>query len=96
MTLSLESSLLIVFDGPVIKTKYLQYPHRFPPKIFDSNIVFLYILCPLTCVMYNQFTYKMKPLKNVLSVVLFSGPMTLFENWLEKNTKGGGLLNKKF
>jgi len=75
-----------VFDGPVIKTKYLQYPHRYFPKFFDSNIVFLYILFPLSCVMYNQFTYKTKPLKTILSVFLFSGPMTLFENWLEKNT----------
>ncbi|RBP88688.1 hypothetical protein DFO70_11311 [Cytobacillus firmus] len=75
-----------VFDGPVIKTKYLEYPHRYLPKFFDSNIVFLYILFPLSCVMYNQFTYKMKPIKTILSVILFSGPMTLFENWLEKNT----------
>ncbi|MBT2642818.1 hypothetical protein J7I80_11315 [Bacillus sp. ISL-41] len=75
-----------IFDGPVIKTKYLQYPHRYFPKFFDSNIVFLYILFPLACVIYNQFTYKMKPFKTILSVILFSGPMTLFENWLEKNT----------
>jgi hypothetical protein len=75
-----------VFDGPVIKTKYLQYPHRYFPKFFDSNIVFLYILFPLSCVMYNQLTYKVKPLKSILSVFLFSGPMTFIENWLEKNT----------
>ncbi|MBT2710797.1 hypothetical protein J7I91_22980 [Pseudomonas sp. ISL-84] len=75
-----------MMDGPVIKRKYLQYPHRYFPKLFDSNIVFLYILFPLSCVMYNQFSYKMKPLKTILSVFLFSGPMTLFENWLEKNT----------
>jgi hypothetical protein len=75
-----------IFDGPVIKTKYLQYPHRYFPKLFDSNIVFLYIIFPLSCVVYNQFTYKMKPLKSILSVILFSGPMTLVENWLEKNT----------
>jgi hypothetical protein len=76
-----------IFDGPLIKTKYIQYPHRYLPKLFDSNIVFLYILFPLSCVMYNQFTDKMKPLKSALSVILFSGPMTLVENWLEKNTK---------
>lgn len=76
-----------IFDGPLIKTKYMQYPHRYLPKLFDSNIVFLYILFPLSCVMYNQFTYKMKPLKAALSVFLFSAPMTLVENWLEKNTK---------
>lgn len=76
-----------IFDGPLIKTKYIQYPHRYLPKLFDSNIVFLYILFPLSCVMYNQFTDKMKPLKAFLSVFLFSGPMTIVENWLEKNTK---------
>jgi hypothetical protein len=75
-----------ILDGPVIKTKYIKYPHRYFPKLFDSNIVFLYILFPLSCVMYNQFTYKMKPLISILSVILFSGPMTLFENWLERNT----------
>ncbi|AST91194.1 MULTISPECIES: CBO0543 family protein [Sutcliffiella] len=75
-----------IFDGPVIKTNHLQYPHRYLPKLFDSNIVFLYILFPLSCVMYNQFTYKMKPLKSLLSVFLFSVPMTLLENWLERNT----------
>ena len=81
---TLISTLL---DGPVIKKKYLQYPYRYFPNLFDSNIVFLYILFPLSCVMYNQFTYKMKPLKSILSVFLFSGPMTLIENWLEKRTR---------
>ncbi|WP_078592895.1 CBO0543 family protein [Evansella clarkii] len=80
---TLVSTLL---DGPVIKRKYLQYPVRYFPKLFDSNIVFLYILFPLSCVMYNQFTYKMNLLKSFFSVFLFSGPMTLIENWLEKNT----------
>jgi hypothetical protein len=37
--------------------------------------------------MYNQFTYKMKPLKTFLSVFLFSVPMALTENIIEKNTK---------
>jgi hypothetical protein len=80
---TLVSTLL---DGPVIKKGYLQYPHRYFPKSFDSNIVFLYVLFPLSCVMYNQFTYKMAPLKTLLSVFLFSGPMTLIEHWLERNT----------
>ncbi|MDV2682833.1 CBO0543 family protein [Alkalihalophilus lindianensis] len=80
---TLVSTLL---DGPVVNKKYVQYPHRYFPKAFDSNIIFLYVLFPLSCVMYNQFTYKMKPLKMILSVFLFSGPMALIENWLEKQT----------
>ncbi|MBT2639762.1 CBO0543 family protein [Bacillus sp. ISL-39] len=75
-----------IFDGPIVKRKYVKYPHRYLPKLFDSNIVFLYILFPLACVMYNQFTYKMQPVKEVLSVFLFSGPMTVLEHWLEKKT----------
>ncbi|MFY4776531.1 CBO0543 family protein [Metabacillus sp. RGM 3146] len=75
-----------LLDSPVINKKYVLYPNRYFPKIFDSNIVFLYIIFPLLCVIYNQFTYKMKPVKTILSVFLFSTPMTLFENWLEKNT----------
>jgi hypothetical protein len=75
-----------IFDGPVIKTKFVRYPHRYLPKLFDSNIVFLYVLFPLSCVIYNQFTYGMRPLKTVLSVPLFSGSMTILEHWLEKNT----------
>lgn len=75
-----------VMDGPVIKRKYLKYPHRYFSKFFDSNIVFLYLVFPLLCVIYNQFTFKMRPLPSLLSVFLFSGPMTIIENWLEKNT----------
>ncbi|CAM3808517.1 CBO0543 family protein [Mesobacillus thioparans] len=75
-----------IFDGPVIKTRYVKYPHRYFHKFFDSNIVFLYVLFPLSCVIYNQFTYKMNPFKTILSVPLFSGPMTILELWLEKNT----------
>jgi hypothetical protein len=75
-----------IFDGPVIKRKYVKYPHRYFSKFFDSNIVFLYVLFPLTCVMYNQFTNKMDTLKSILCVPLFSGPMTILEHWLEKNT----------
>lgn len=75
-----------IFDGPVIKRKFVEYPHRYLPKLFDSNIVFLYILFPLSCVIFNQFTNKMNTLKSTFSVPLFSGPMTILEHWLEKNT----------
>ncbi|KHF40099.1 CBO0543 family protein [Halalkalibacter okhensis] len=76
-----------LMDGPVIKKRYVQYPKRYFANSFDSNIVFLYILFPLLCVMYNQFTYKMKPIKTFFSVFLFSIPMALIENFLEKKTK---------
>lgn len=82
----MKSLVSTLIDGPVIKQKYVQYPYRYFPKLFDTNIIFLYVIFPLLCVIYHQFTYKMKPLKTILSVVLFSGPMTLIEWWLERNT----------
>ncbi|WNF38401.1 CBO0543 family protein [Bacillaceae bacterium IKA-2] len=82
----MKTLVCTLIDGPVIKKKYLQYPNRYFPKSFDSNIIFLYVIFPLLCVIYNQFTYKMKPLKSILSIFLFSIPFTLLENWLEKNT----------
>jgi hypothetical protein len=76
-----------LIDGPVAKQKYVQYPKRYFPKLYDSNITFVYLLFPLACVFYNQFTYKMDKIKTILSVFLFSVPMTVVENWLEKNTR---------
>ncbi|GAE28797.1 CBO0543 family protein [Halalkalibacter hemicellulosilyticus] len=75
-----------LMDGPVIKRKFLQYPIRLFPKWFDSNIAFLYLIFPMLCVMYNQFTYQMKPIKTFFSVFLFSLPMAGIEHWLEKRT----------
>lgn len=80
---TLVSTLL---DGPIIRRRYVSYPHRYLPNLFDSNIVFLYILFPLTCVMYNQFTYKMQPIKSIMNVFLFSAPVAVLEHWLERNT----------
>ncbi|WP_066263878.1 CBO0543 family protein [Heyndrickxia acidicola] len=80
---TLVSTLL---DEPIIRKKLVKYPHRYFPNFFDSNIVFLYILFPLTCVIFNQFTYRMKPIKIFFSVILFSGPMAFTESLLEKNT----------
>lgn len=81
---TLVSTLL---DSPVGKKKYVTYPKRPFSKYFDSNIVFLYVLFPLSCVLYNQFTYKMKALKAIPSVLIFSAPMAIVENILEKNTQ---------
>ncbi|MGJ9381621.1 CBO0543 family protein [Salipaludibacillus sp. CF4.18] len=83
----LKSLLCTFLDVPVNKKKFVKYPIRYFPKSFDSNIVFLYVIFPLLCVLYNQFTYKMKAVKTIPSVFLYSTPMVLVEKWLEKNTK---------
>lgn len=83
----LKSLLCTFLDVPVNKKKFVKYPKRYFPNSFDSNIVFLYVIFPLLCVLYNQFTYKMKAIKTIPSVFLYSVPMAIFEKWLEKNTQ---------
>ena len=75
-----------LMDIPVIKRKYVKYPIRYFSNSYNSNIVYIYIIFPLLCVIYNQYTYKMNSLTKVLSVFIFSVPMTIAEYWLEKKT----------
>jgi len=74
-------------DIPVIMKKFVKYPKRYFPKYFDSNIVFVYIIFPLLCVLYNQYTYKMKLIPTIPSAFKYSVPMALVEKWLEENTQ---------
>ncbi|RSL30000.1 hypothetical protein D7Z54_28265 [Salibacterium salarium] len=83
----LKSLLCTFLDVPVVQKKLVKYPKRYFPRAFDSNIVFVYVIFPVFCVFYNQFTYKMNVLKTIPSVFLFSTPMAVVEKWLEKNTR---------
>ncbi|WP_339146155.1 MULTISPECIES: CBO0543 family protein [unclassified Sutcliffiella] len=82
-----KTFITTLIDGPVTKKKLVTYPYRFLANIFETNIIFDYIIFPLLCVFYSQFTYKMKLLKTIVSVFLFSLPMTVIQEWLERNTQ---------
>ncbi|SFE96706.1 CBO0543 family protein [Alteribacillus iranensis] len=83
----LFKSLLSTFlDIPVTEKRLVKYPVRYFPKYFKTNIVFDYILFPLTCVIYSQITYKWKPIQAILGVFLLSVPMTVAEEILNKKT----------
>jgi len=82
-----KTFITTMIDGPVVKKKLVSYPYRYFSKFFETNIVFDYVIFPLLCVLYSQFTYKLKPSKIILSVFLFSAPMTIIQWWLERNTK---------
>lgn len=82
-----KTIITTLIDGPVVKKKLVKYPYRFFAASFDTNIIFDYVLFPLLCVFYSQFTYKLKLLKTVLSVFIFSVPMTVIQVWLERNTR---------
>ncbi|RYI24971.1 hypothetical protein EVU96_25270 [Bacillus infantis] len=68
--------------------KWIEYPVRFLPKIYRISIIFDYLLFPLTCVWYNQTSYKSN-LKGILfqAFFLYSLPMTVTEYWIEKKTQ---------
>jgi len=82
----LKTLVCTFLDVPINKKKFVKYPKRYFPNFFDSNIVYIYVIFPLLCVMYNQFTYKMNAIKTIPSVFLYSVPMSLAERWLERNT----------
>jgi hypothetical protein len=75
-----------LIDTPIVRKKLVQYPTRYFPRSFDTNIVFDYVIFPVVCVAYNQLTNHGKVLKIILSVFVLSIPMTIIEGLLEKNT----------
>ena len=81
-----KTFITTMIDGPVVKKKLVSYPYRYFSKFFETNIIFDYVIFPLLCVLYSQFTYKLKPSKIIPSVFLFSVPMTLIQWWLERYT----------
>jgi hypothetical protein len=82
-----KTLITTMIDGPVVKKKLVSYPYRYLSKYFDTNIIFDYVLFPLLCVFYSQFTYKLNPFKTIFSVFLFSVPMTAIQGVLEKYTR---------
>jgi hypothetical protein len=82
-----KTLITTMIDGPVVKKRLVTYPYRYFSKYFDTNIIFDYVLFPLLCVFYSQFTYKLKLGKTILSVFLFSVPMTVIEVLLERYTR---------
>ena len=81
-----KTFITTMIDGPVVKKRLVTYPYRYFSRYFDTNIIFDYLIFPLLCVFYSQFTYNSKLLKTILSVFLFSLPMTIVQVILEKTT----------
>lgn len=75
-----------IVDRILIAKNLLQYPVRFLPNFFNIHIIFDYVLCPTISVMYNQLTYKSKPMGIFLKIFLFNVPQVLIENWAEGKT----------
>lgn len=73
-------------DSIVTTEKWLNFPVRFLPKNFQINILFDYLLFPITCVAFNQISYHSKIPGIILKCFYFSIPMTILEALFERYT----------
>ncbi|WP_100012901.1 CBO0543 family protein [Lentibacillus sediminis] len=73
-------------DNVLASHKLLQYPVRYLPKTFKSNVLFDFLVYPTFTVFFNQLTDKDKPKTILLKLLAFTVPTTLFEYLIEKNT----------
>lgn len=76
-----------IMDTFLTRRNKVSYPKRFLPKYFQINVLFDYLLFPITCVLFNQSTYHSNVLGIMFKALLFSVPMTVGEMIFEKNTK---------
>jgi hypothetical protein len=70
----------------VVGKKMIAYPIRFHSKLFKISIIYDYLLFPLTCMWYNQVTFRSTIQGIFWKSFLFSIPMTLLEAVLERKT----------
>jgi len=82
----LKSYISSILDVVAVKKGYLKYPVTLF-KTFDVSVLFSYILFPISCVYYNQLTKHSNVFGIIAKALYFSIPMTIVENWLEKNTQ---------
>lgn len=82
----LKSYISSILDVIAVKKGYLKYPVTLF-KIFDVSVLFSYILFPISFVYYNQLTKNSNIFGMTVKALGFSIPMTIVENWLEKNTR---------
>lgn len=82
----IKSYISSFVDTIVNKKGFVSYPINLF-KIFDTSVLFDYILFPLTCVYYNQLTKNSSFTGILTKVLFFSVPIAFMEDILEKNTK---------
>ncbi|MFP3121473.1 hypothetical protein OH784_01250 [Ectobacillus funiculus] len=82
----LKSYIASILDVLAVKKGYIKYPVTLF-KVFDISFLFSYILFPISCVYYNQLTKNSNVFGMIAKSLCFSVPMTIVENWLEKNTR---------
>lgn len=83
----LKSVVTAIADCFIIAADLLEYPVRFFPKAFHTNIVFDFLVFPTLCVFYNITTQYSRLRSIFIQALLYSAPVTLLEFWAEKHTQ---------
>ncbi|MBU8691268.1 CBO0543 family protein [Priestia megaterium] len=93
---SIKDSLLVLFmngytnaivDRFLVNRQIIQYPIRFIPKEFKSNVLFDFLCLPTVSLWLYHLTKNDNPFKIVYKIVLTISSLFLVELWAEKNTK---------
>ncbi|MFF2443550.1 CBO0543 family protein [Priestia megaterium] len=92
----IKDSLLVLFmngytnaivDRFLVNRQILQYPIRFIPKEFKSNVLFDFLCLPTVSLWLYHITKNDNPFKIVYKVVLTISSLFLVELWAKKYTK---------
>jgi hypothetical protein len=73
-------------DNVVVKMGYVKYPTRWTPNLFNTSVIFDYLLFPVCCMYYNLVTKDSNIIQCLKKVLYFSVPITAIELWFEKKT----------
>lgn len=71
----------------IVKGEWVRHPIRFLPQYFQTNVLYEYLILPLSCVLYNQTTSHSKLPGIIGQSILYSGFHTIIEYVLEKKTR---------
>ncbi|MFZ3590944.1 CBO0543 family protein [Bacillus sp. DJP31] len=82
----LKAYISSLIDSWTVSAGKISYPVRLSPNSFRISLLFDYLLFPILCVFYNQFTFRFRLLPTMLSVFIFSIPMIIIEVLLERFT----------
>jgi len=75
-----------IIDKLLTSYSIVKYPVRFVPKIFNTHILFDFLLYPTFTVLYNQATMKDKPFAIFYKLLFLTTPAFLIEFWAMRKT----------
>lgn len=76
-----------LMDDYLVKTKQLEYPVRLFPRVFNIELVYDYLICPLLSILYCQSSYNASLANTAVQGVLFAIPQVAIEYAAERKTK---------